>query len=190
MAGALSFAHLLGLPSAAAAKAEDDEEKDRESKAEDDDDKQREGESDEDYAKRMEEKDDDERAEDDEKDEPEQGGKRADDEDDGSSARRAERSRCAAIIAFGIKNGCVRQAGVFAFDTDLSDKQAIAALTASGIDNKRGSSLASRMADMRVPNVGADGGGSGNGSTDAASAAKATADLIIRAGKKRRNEET
>lgn len=204
LAGALSFAHLLGLPGASAARAEDDEEKDKAAKAAEDD-KQRDDESDEDYAKRMKEKDTGE--DDDERDDTKGKGKskRADDGDDGdgagddgdgsegdddakASARRAERARCAAIVAFGVKNNCVRQAGVFAFDTNMTVAQAIAAISAGGADAKRSGSLALRMQGVAAPNVGADGGPGAPAPGDAAAAAKATAALIIRAGQKRRNE--
>ena len=39
-----------------------------------------------------------------------------------------ERQRCAKIIAYGIQNDCLIQAGIFAFDTDLGAAQAIDAL--------------------------------------------------------------
>lgn len=39
-----------------------------------------------------------------------------------------ERQRCAKIIAYGIQNDCLIQAGIFAFDTDLAATQAIDAL--------------------------------------------------------------
>lgn len=204
LASALSFAHLLGLPNAAAAAEEDEKDKDDESaRAEDDDDrKQRDGESDEDYAKRMEEQDEKDKASkaEDESDKPEKDdtdskkSKRADDDggddDSMSSAAGAERARCAAIIAHGIKSGCVRQAGVFAFDTSMSAKQAIAAMDAAAQDGgRRGNSLASRMADVRVPNVGADADAAGGDPGSAEGNAKAMADRIIAAGMKRRNEK-
>jgi hypothetical protein len=192
LASALSFAHLLGLPSASAAKAEDDKEKDDELEL-DDKDPQGADESDEDYAKRMEEKDDDKKSEKDtgEDDDERQDakGKRAAEDDDGEMAARSkERTRCAKIVAFGIKNNCIRQAGVFAFDTNLTASQAIAAITAGGVDGRKAGSLAGRMADTRIPNVGADGGAGVADMSNPAAAAKATAELIIRAGQKRRNE--
>lgn len=194
-ASAASFAHLLGL---ATAKAEDDEDqKEKSKRAEEvDDDKQREDESDEDYAKRMEEKDDKEkskRAEEvdsDEEDEDDKGdakkAKRAegDSDDDGESAK-AERARCAKIIAHGIANGCVRQAGVFAFDTNMTATQAIRALEASAVDGKaRSTGLRERMAGVKVPNVGTNGGAQALDPTDP----KAKAMAIVAAGKKRRGE--
>jgi hypothetical protein len=74
---------------------------------------------------------------------------------------RRERARCAKIIMHGINTGRVRQAGVLAFDTDLSVKAAIATLDAGNPDkpeNMQRASLAERMAETQVPNVGADSG--------------------------------
>lgn len=205
IASAVSFAHLLGM---ASAKAEDDEDKKDDDKAkraekDDDEDKQRADESDDDYAKRMEEKDDDEKAEegDDEKDDKDEEGdakgkkankaKRAEDDsdDDGEEAKAsaAERARCAKIIAHGVAHGCVRQAGVFAFDTNMSAAQAIKALEASAADSQSRpkAGLRDRMAGVRVPNVGADGGA---GQALDPNDPKAKALAIVEAGKKRRGE--
>ena len=195
LASAASFAHLLGL---AAAKAEDEEDKDKAKRAEEDD-KQRDDESDEDYAKRMEEKDkEDEEAraeevESDEEDEDDKGdakkakkAKKAEDDgdDDGESAK-AERARCAQIIAHGIAHGCVRQAGVFAFDTDMTAAQAIRALEASTADGRtRTTGLRERMTGVKVPNVGVNGGTQALDPNDP----KAKAMAIVAAGKKRRGE--
>lgn len=184
------FASLMGIGAraAAGARAEDD-------KPEDDERKQREDESDADYAKRMEELDDDEKAEQDRKDEDarraeedrkNEDARAADDDGDDESddvkkaARAAERSRCARIIAHGIKVGAVRQAGVFAFDTRMSSASAIAALDAGRVDvpEQRRTSLADRMASASVPNPGAGGG----------NAPMSIAQQIVLAGKKRRGE--
>jgi len=178
------FASLLGM---GRARAED-------SPVEDDERKQREGESDEDYAKRMEELDEKERDEEDagraEEKEREKESQRAesddeDDEDDekdetAKAARALERARCARIIAHGIKIGAVRQAGVFAFDTKMSSKNAIAALDAGRVDSPapRKTGLADRMAAARTPNPGAGGAGT----------KLSTAQMIVLAGKKRRGE--
>ncbi len=201
IAGAMSFAHLLGL---ASAKAEDDQDKKDDEKAkradEEDGDAQREDESDEDYAKRMEDKkkdDEDEKAEGDdpEKKDDEEGdddekdvkkSKRAqDDEKDDEKVSKAERARCAEIIAHGVAHGCVRQAGVFAFDTSMTAAQAIKALQASAQDGPaRPNGLRDRMSAVRIPNVGADGGASAADPNDPKSKALA----IVEAGKKRRGE--
>lgn len=175
----------------------------------DDERKQREGESDDDYAKRMEELDEKERAEQEEKEkeaaarraeeerEREEAEKRAaaegddDSEDDGgdggdanaSAARQRERVRCARIMAHGIKLGRARQAGVFAFDTKMSSRAAIAALNAGAEDApaqpRRASSLSSRMASTSIPSAGAGG---------VTPKAPSLAEQIVQAGKKRRGE--
>ncbi|WP_017918052.1 hypothetical protein [Burkholderia gladioli] len=173
----------------------------------DDERKQRDGESDEDYAKRMEELDEKERAEQEEK-EKEAAARRAEEErereeaerraaaegdddsedDDGddataSAARQRERVRCARIMAHGIKLGRARQAGVFAFDTKMSSRAAIAALNAGAEDApaqpRRASGLSSRMASTTIPTAGAGG---------AAPKAPSLAEQIVQAGKIRRGE--
>ncbi|WP_186057720.1 hypothetical protein [Burkholderia gladioli] len=173
----------------------------------DDERKQRDGESDEDYAKRMEELDEKERAEEEEK-EKEAAARRAEEErereeaerraaaegdddsedDDGddataSAARQRERVRCARIMAHGIKLGRARQAGVFAFDTKMSSRSAIAALNAGAEDApaqpRRVSSLSSHMASTTIPTAGAGG---------AAPKAPSLAEQIVQAGKIRRGE--
>ncbi|GAB7525331.1 hypothetical protein [Paraburkholderia sp. 2C] len=187
LAGAMPFAHLLSNgPRAARAEEQDDERK------------QRDGESDDDYAKRMEELDEKERAEEEErKQEEAKKANKADDVDgddadmeDGDdetddakkAARASERARCARIIAHGIKIGSVRQAGVFAFDTRMSSKAAIAALDASKADAPapapKRAALADRMSTTQVPNPGVGG----------AATAPNLAQQIIAAGKKRRGE--
>ncbi|MEX3961033.1 hypothetical protein AB4Y42_02265 [Paraburkholderia sp. EG286B] len=202
LASAMPFAHMLGLPAAAAPRAEE----------EDDDRKRLDGESDDDYAKRMEEKDKEDEArkaeEEKKKDEAkakgededdEEGDAKADaDEDEESDkrsgrakgARQRERVRCARIMAAGIATGRVKQAGVFAFDTSLSASQAIAALNASALDQaaqpaaSRSTGLRERMSGTRLPNPGADGGAAARDPNDP----KAKALAIIEAGKKRRGE--
>ncbi|WP_406805999.1 hypothetical protein [Burkholderia semiarida] len=173
----------------------------------DDERKQRDGESDEDYAKRMEELDEKERAEQEEK-EKEAAARRAEEErereeaeqraaaegdddsedDDGddataSAARQRERVRCARIMAHGIKLGRARQAGVFAFDTKMSSRAAIAALNAGAEDApaqpRRASSLSTRMASTSIPSAGAGG---------MTPKAPTLAEQIVQAGKKRRGE--
>lgn len=165
LAGAMPFAHLLSNGSRAA-------------RAEDNERDQRDGESDDDYAKRMEELDEKERAEEERKEDEarraeeerkEEEARRAaaedgDDGDDESddakkAARATERARCARIIAHGINIGAASQAGVFAFDTKMSSKAAIAALDAAKAagGGARRSSLDDRMSRTQTPNPGAGG---------------------------------
>jgi hypothetical protein len=190
--GAVPFAHLLGIR----AESEDKEDEDtREKRAEwkekaekDDERKRRDDESDGEYVKRMkamdeeeEEKDEDRKEEEDENDEEKEDKKaRADDPDDEPVAR--ERARCARIIAYGLKNGCVHQAGAFAFDTNLTAAQAIAALKAGAMDKGR-SSLGERMAGMSVPRVGSDAAARDSGTPQQQAAA-----AILRAGARARGE--
>jgi len=175
---------------------------------EDDERKQRDGESDDDYAKRMDELDENERAEEEERKKEdarraeeerkkEEDAKRAaaegdddseDDDGDGtdanaSAARQRERVRCARIMAHGIKLGRSRQAGVFAFDTRMSSRAAIAALNA-GVEDapgtpRRASQLSSRMSTTSIPTAGADG---------ASGSAPSLAQQIVMANKKRLGE--
>ncbi|MCQ0029663.1 hypothetical protein [Burkholderia glumae] len=192
---------LSNAPRAAGARIEDD--------GTDDERKKRDGESDEDYAKRMEELDEKERAEDEERKKEEdarraeeerkkeEDAKRAaaegdddseDDDGDGadakaSAARERERVRCARIMAHGIKLGRARQAGVFAFDTKMSSRAAIAALNAGVEDapstQRRTSSLSSRMATTHIPAAGAGG---------ESPRAPTAAERIIQANKRRLGE--
>ncbi len=185
LAATVPFAHLLGIR---AESDNDDKERKDDARAESDDDerKQREGESDEDYAKRMKALDDDEDVD----AEAEEGEEKAEGDDEKEKAAKAsERARCAKIIAHGIKHGCAEQAGVFAFDTDMSPAQAIAAMSAAASVSPQGrASLQQRMSNVRVPNVGTDGGAAPDMS-DPKSAAKATADRIIAAAAKARGEK-
>jgi phage/plasmid-associated DNA primase len=203
LASAMPFAHFLGMPSAAAARAE-----------EDDDRKQRDGESDDDYAKRMEEKDKDEEAARKAEEEKEKENARraeegdddadaeADDKDDkeegkragrAGAARQRERVRCAAIVAEGIKLGSVKQACSLAFDTNMTAAQAVGVLSAAAADRvdgagsaaaaapspRRGPSIDERMAKVVTPNPGASA---------PAAAAPSLAEQILAAGKLRRGE--
>lgn len=199
LASAMPFAHFLGLPAATAARAEDD----------DDDRKQRDGESDDDYAKRMEEQDkkdeesrsargegddpEDPDAEDDEDDDADmEDGDDEDKKDDKETGKRAgraqgarqcERARCAAIVAAGIKAGAVNQACVFAFDTTMTSKQAIAALGAAALDKPKGrAGLADRMATVKVAVV------TPQGDATPPSDAKALADRAIAAAARARGQ--
>lgn len=184
LAGVVPFAHLLS--NSHAAKAEENERD------------QRDGESDDDYAKRMEELDEKEeearRAEEERKEEEARRAAAEDGDDDGDdesddakkAARATERARCARIMAHGIALGAPAQAGVFAFDTKMSSKAAIAALDAghavapqAAPRAARRASLDDRMANTRVPNPGA---------SSSAAAEPSIAEQIVMAGKKRRGE--
>ncbi|HBO83310.1 hypothetical protein [Cupriavidus sp. UBA2534] len=200
LASAMPFAHFLGLPAASAASEQEQD---------DDECEQRADESDEDYAKRMEELDEKEKAEEERRKEEANRAKGEGDDDDGADmedgdeedkkddkeegkragrakgARQRERIRCARIIAAGIKSGRINQAAAFAFDTSLTAAQAIAALSASELDKPRGrAGLGERMAGVKVPNVGANGGAQALDPNDPAVKAAA----IVAAGKKRRGE--
>ncbi|WP_070106485.1 hypothetical protein [Burkholderia plantarii] len=196
-------AFLSNRPQAAGARLEG------EGGGDDDERKQRDGESDEDYAKRMDELDEKERAEEEERKKEEdarraeeerkkeEDAKRAaaegdddseDDDGDGAdakaaAARQRERVRCARIMVHGIKLGRARQAGVFAFDTKMSSRAAIAALNA-GVEDapsapRRASGLSSRMATTNIPTAGAGGD---------APRAPSAAERIIHANKRRLGE--
>lgn len=83
----------------------------------------------------------------------------AEDEDDAPKAVRADRKRCAAIIAYGVANGCIEQAGTLAFNTNMGKSAAITVLQAGasrGGKNAQGS-LGRRMASVSVPNAGVEG---------------------------------
>lgn len=193
VSAALSFAHLLGL---SAAKAEDDEMKQRADESDEDyakrmeeeDKKQRDDESDEDYAKRMEEEDKKQR--DDESDEDY--AKRMEGDDDGAgddekekAARTSERARCAAIFASPAAGIRPDMAAHLAFSTDMSKAEAIKMLTAfasGGPAPKK--SLASRMAVHKTPNPGANAG-----SVPTVSGPQAVAQQIMAAAKKARGEK-
>ena len=198
LAATVPFAHLLGIRAESETEEDKKEREDQEAKkaswskkAESDDDrKQRDGESDEEYAQRMEEMDDEEdkKAKSSSESDPEED--LEDNSEETKAVRQHERVRCAKIIAHGIKNGCVNQAGVFAFDTSMTAAQAISALNAGKIDasaNSR-SSLSGRMAGVAIPNVGADGSDKPDLS-DPRMAAKISANAIIAAAAKARGEK-
>ncbi len=184
-----TFAHLLGLGGGAKRAADDDTDK---KTAEDDEETESGAEDD--------GEDDDEGGDDDQKDDkPKEKGrkkakKRAEDEagseddgddDDGEEAvRRSERARCGRIIAAGIKAGCVEQAGILAFDSDMPSKQAVAVLRAgiAAAGSAQGG-LYGAMAAARIPNPGSGAPAAGDPSDPKAIAAR-----IIEAGKRRRGE--
>lgn len=187
MTAAATFAHLLGFAKRA---DEEDDDKDKVRRAEesdDDDDKDEEKsrkakraeeddlEDDEDDKKARKAKGEDDdpddkddvkvrkakRAESDDDDDPD--AEEDDDQDDPKSTKAAvakERARCAQIMAHGLKSGNAEQAGVFAFDTNMTASAAISALNAAGSISGRGGNLKDRMASARIPNAGAgaDGG--------------------------------
>lgn len=177
---ALPYAHLLGI--ASAAKVEEDS----------NDKKQRNDESDEDYANRMDDEDAEGEDESDPKNKPPKGKKAAkeeedDTEDDGDkekAARTSERARCAAI--FQCAGAGVRPdvAAHLAFSTDMSSAAAIAMLktVAAGCPQKK-NSLASRMDEVKTPNVGADGAAVPDGNS-----AQGIAAFVAAASKKARGQ--
>jgi hypothetical protein len=171
LAGAHSFANLLGL---SAKKADDDQDEER---------KQKDGESDDDYAARMKKLDDEEAAA--EKDDPEdkskgkksrKKGKNAaeddetcdDDEDDEEDepdervkkaearGRRLERERGAAIFASEQATANIALTAHLAFNTGLSAKSAIEALKHGGA--APGGRLAAHMAERPQPRIGSGDG--------------------------------
>ena len=198
LAGVLPFAHLLGIK--AESDQQDDEQKKKEDEAKradwakkaetDDERKQKEGESDEDYASRMEEMDEEEEKK--AKSKAEEGEEEAKaDEQDGSDGEeaKAERSRCAKIMAHGIKHGNAAQAGVFAFNTRMSVNAAIAALTAgASMSPAKGPGLGQRMASVSVAKVGPDAP-QAHDLSDPNAKAKAVADQIIASAAKVRGEK-
>lgn len=100
----------------------------------------------------------------------------AEDEDDGKSAKairrravKAERERCARIIAHGIKTGNVEQAAALAFDSNLSPKAAAGVLGLAQA-SKPGQTLASRMQGVNVPSAGLGDSGKPAGMSDMAAA--------------------
>lgn len=201
----MPFAQFFGLAPRAEEQDDDDLDEDR---------KQRDDESDEDYARRMaalkEESDDSDEDGDDDADAEDPEGNDDDDDSDHKpdaddlsddeqdddddkkpseakkAARTAERQRCAAIVAHGIKTGQTILACSFAFDTNLTAAQAKASLNAARKDAAasapRHRSLSDRMASVQPPNPGSDGGkNSGN-------AAKTLADRIVAVGERVRGK--
>lgn len=158
-----SFASLLGLGKKPAAAADPLAARVDGDKSDDDSDerKKKDGESDEDYAKRMDALDAKKAKAESDKDKSK--------DDDGEKAKAAattERARCAAIVAHGINCGAVRQACVYAFDTNLSVDEAKRSVDAAVLDRESAApapapspSLAARMAREAAPVVHDDGGG-------------------------------
>ena len=116
-----------------------------------------------------------------------------DDGEDGKRAGRAkgarqrERTRCAAILAAGIKTGRINMACTLAFDSQLTASQAVSTLDAADMDGKqrqatqsvpapsKRQALVDRMATMRTPNPGASGAAAPAADSTEAWVAKATA---------------
>lgn len=209
LASAMPFAHYLGLGGSAAAAAEEDEDR-KQKEGESDDDyakRMEEMDEEEEAARKAEEEKKEEEAkraeEEKRKEEEAKKAKRAEDENDvdgddadmedddedgkrtgrAQGARQRERIRCARIVAEGIKAGRVNQACVFAFDSNLSSAQAIAALGAAALDAPkeaaRTTGLRERMSAVTPPNPGANGG-----AAPSANPAKNLADRIVAAGQR------
>lgn len=154
------FAHLISLGGQRAAEDDEPEDKKEDESAEDEDAEDADDDADEKKSKKAkkakakaEDDDDGEKVEDDDES--------AEDGDDDGKEKAAvirERTRCARIIAHGIKAGCVEQAGVLAFDSNLTASTAIntlKAMGASGGKNVAGN-LSSMMSMTKNPDVGTD----------------------------------
>lgn len=202
VANALSFASLAGLGRAKGARAESDEEKDKEKK-----DSDAKAESEEDEAKAEDDKPEDK---DDEKKESKKAEGKDDDESDDdekkekaatatlqpSAGTPAERQRCKAIVAHGVKMAVaaggdlapVVDACMLAFDTDVSADAAIASMSARAdvaatLPRKAtGQALDQRMGAEQVPIAKPEAG-----RVDA-SDPKAIASMVIASAKKARGE--
>lgn len=187
-----SFAHLLGLNKAAKAyrAADDDDNDDDDTNVVDDDNDGDNGESSKrgKKGKKANDNDDDADADNDDDDAD------ADDDDDDVDAdaddddadaeedenkdvkkgRKAERQRCAAIFSSKHAAGRPDLAATLAFGTRLSAKEAIRVMRAGGravtgtlmeMAPAKRKTLQDRMANIRQPKIGANGGKSGGGST-------------------------
>jgi hypothetical protein len=213
LASAMPFAHYLGLGTSAAAAAEEDEDrKQKEGESDEDYAKRMEEMDEEESARKAEEEKKEEEAkraeEEKRKEEEAKKAKRAEDENDvdgddadmeddeeegkragrATGARQRERVRCARIVAEGIKTGRVKQACVFAFDSQLTSAQAIAALNAAALDEApkaRTTGLRERMSAVQVANPGTNAGAAASSSADPS---KAAADRIIAAGERARGK--
>lgn len=165
-----SFAHLVGLATRAAKASDDDDDQARRAEGPMDDDP-----ADQQNAKGKKADDDkpDEKAEDEDDDQPPEGkkAKKADDDkpdenaededDDTPQAVRADRQRCAAIVAYGLANGCAEQAGVLAFNSNMSKNAALNVLKAGGGRSAQApaASLNRRMEQLNHAQVGPEGSG-------------------------------
>lgn len=192
-AAASAFAHLLGFSATATAAAEDDDDNRQdaaraEEGEEDEDDSPKDGKK----AKKLKKADgdDDDAAEgdDDQREDAaraEDGDGDDDDKDKDSAAagRKAERSRWAKVLRSpAAGHGRLPAACEMLANTGMSASAVIATLTAFPAA-PQGSRLGDRMAGVRSPSVGVDGG-----APPAGSSAKGMAAQIVAAGKKRRGE--
>lgn len=172
MSKTYSFAHLIGLATRASKASEDDDSARRaEGPLEDDPNDQqnakgKKADGDDDMDPDSEDDDTDTkgkkakkagRADDDEK--PDENAEEEDDEDKTPQAVRADRQRCAAIMAYGIANGCAEQAGVLAFESNMGKSAALNVLKAGGHSTKKApaASLNDRMRQMNHAQVGPGG---------------------------------
>jgi hypothetical protein len=164
----IPFAHLLGMAKRAS-KAEDDDSARRAEgpleddptdqqnakgkKADSDDDMDPDSEDDDETAPKGKKAKKAGRADDDEK--PDEDAEDEDDEDKTPKAVRADRQRGAAIMAYGLANGCAEQAGVLAFESNMSKSAALNVLKAGGHSTKApAASLNGRMRQMTHAQVG------------------------------------
>ena len=168
MSKLIPFAHLLGMAKRAS-KAEDDDSARRAEgpleddptdqqnakgkKADGDDDMDPDSEDDDETDPKSKKAKKARRADDDEK--PDEDAEDEDDEDKAPQAVRADRQRGAAIMAYGIANGCAEQAGVLAFESNLSKSAALKVLKAGGHSTRApAASLNGRMRQMTHAQVG------------------------------------
>ncbi|MFL9952804.1 hypothetical protein PQR65_05255 [Paraburkholderia nemoris] len=90
----------------------------------------------------------------------------------------AERARAAEIVAAGFSAGCVKQACSLAFDTNLSAKEAIAALNAGALD------AAAQTGNGRRQRMGLDPADPTGSTSHRAPSAEEVAAKIVAAGEK------
>lgn len=170
MNAAANFAHLLGMPRAEEKPTED---KKDDPAAEDKCPEKGADETDEDYETRKAawEKDHAKKAE----TEDEEDKKEEDETVDGKAARARERARCAAILL--APSAAVRPdvAAQLATQTTMPVNAAIAILNSAAAGHRKGSTLADRMGQQQLPQVGAGNGqgagGAGGPASDAAALA-------------------
>ncbi|MBC8984024.1 hypothetical protein IAI52_27645 [Pseudomonas lurida] len=171
MSKLLPFSHLLGLAKRASKAEDDDNARRAEGPLEDDptdeqNAKGKKADGDDDMDPDSEDEDETDpkgkkakkarRADDDDK--PDESAEEESDEDKAPQAVRADRQRCAAIMAYGIANGCAEQAGVLAFESNMGKAAALNVLKAGGHSVKApAASLNDRMRQMNHAQVGPGG---------------------------------